>query len=116
MYLANENFPRPGTILLREHGHTIHSIQEDTPGISDEEVISIASQNNLVILTFDRDYGELIFKYAIHNPPAVIYFREKGNTPLFAGQTLLKLLSEAALQFEKAFTVIEETNIRQRFY
>ena len=62
-FLANENFPRPSTIILRENGLSVKSIQEDFPGISDEEVIEIASKSNLIILTFDSDYGEIIFKY-----------------------------------------------------
>ena len=61
-------------------------IQEEFPGISDEEVLKRATDLNYIILTFDRDYGELIFRYHLINPPAVIYFREKGKDPLFAGQ------------------------------
>lgn len=61
IFLANENFLRPGTIFLREKGFHIKSIQEDFPGITDEEVIKIAQGLDLIILTFDRDYGELIF-------------------------------------------------------
>ena len=74
MFLANENFPRPSTLILREHGFTIKSIQEDHAGISDLEVIKMALSLNLIILTFDSDYGELIFKYAKENPPSVVFF------------------------------------------
>jgi predicted nuclease of predicted toxin-antitoxin system len=62
MFLANENFPRPSTIILRENGFIIKSVQEDYSGISDLEVMKIALELNLIILTFDSDYGELIFK------------------------------------------------------
>ncbi len=80
-FLANENFPGPSTIILREKGFNIKSIQEDSPGIPDEDVIQIALDLNLIILTFDGDYGELIFKYSSNNPPSVVFFREKGNMP-----------------------------------
>jgi len=116
MFLANENFPKPSTIKLREKGWSVKSIQEDSPGISDNEVIKMASQLNLIILTFDSDYGELIFKYGKENPPAVIFFRDKGNAPEFAGLMLLSLLENNMLSFSNAFTVIEAKNIRQRFY
>jgi predicted nuclease of predicted toxin-antitoxin system len=79
-------------------------------------VIALASEMNLIILTFDRDYGELIFKYSIKAPPAVIYFREKGQSPFFAGQILGNFLSDSDITFKNAFTVIEDKNIRQRFY
>ena len=95
MFLTNENFPRPSTIILRENGFTVKSIQEDFPGISDKEVIKIALDLNLIILTFDRDYGELIFKYSSDNPPAVVFFREKGINPEFAGLSLITLLTNS---------------------
>jgi len=116
MFLANENFPRPGIILLRENGFTVTSIQEDSPGISDNEIMKIALDLNLIILTFDSDYGELIFKYANDNPPAVVFFREKGNSPEFAGNALISLLENKILNFSNAFTVIEVNSVRQRFY
>lgn len=116
MFLANENFPRPSILLLRNSGLTVESIQENSAGISDDEVMTTAIKNNLIILTFDSDYGELIFKYAADKPPAVIYFRDKGQDPLFAGRLLLQAISYSGLNFYNAFTVLEEKNIRQRFY
>ena len=116
MFLANENFPRPSTIILRENGFGVKSIQEDSPGISDEQVIEIALKLNLIILTFDRDYGELIFRYSKDNPPAVIFFREKGNVPDFAGLSVIALLSNSEIKLSGAFSVIEVNNVRQRFY
>jgi predicted nuclease of predicted toxin-antitoxin system len=116
MFLANENFPKPSIILLRENGFHIESIQEKAAGVSDETIIQIAIHQKLIILTFDRDYGELIFRYAQDNPPGIIYFRDKGSDPLFAGKLLLKLINEEKLTFQEAFSVIEEKNIRQRFY
>ena len=116
VFLANENFPRPSTIILRDNGFNIKSIQEDNRGISDEEVIKIALELNLIILTFDRDYGELIFKYSKDNPPSVVFFREKGNVPEFAAMTLINLLENPDISLSGAFTVIEDKSIRQRFY
>ena len=102
--------------MLREKGFNVKSIQEDSPGISDDEVMKIALQLNLIIPTFDSDYGKLIFKYANDNPPAVVFFREKGSSPEFAGSALLSLLENKVLNLSNAFTVIEVNNVRQRFY
>ena len=116
MFLANENFPKPSIIMLREKGFDVSSVQEDCPGVEDYEVMKIASAQNLIILTFDSDYGELIFKYAKENPPAVVFFRDKGNSPLFAGNALLRLLEHTNITLLNAFTVIETNGVRQRFY
>ena len=116
MFLANENFPRPSILLLRENGFEVKSIQEEFRGIPDDIVMNIAIEMNLIILTFDSDYGELIFKHSKDNPPAVVYFREKGLDPLFAGRLLLVLISKPGITLSNSFTVIEEKNVRQRFY
>ncbi|MCC6289676.1 MAG: DUF5615 family PIN-like protein [Chitinophagaceae bacterium] len=116
MFLANENFPRPSTIILREKGFIVKSRQEDSPGITDPQVMEIATASNLIILTFDSDYGELIFKYEKDNPPSVVYFREKGNQPEFAATALLSIIENTSIELTGAFTVIEANNIRQRFY
>ena len=93
-FLANENFPFPSINLLREKGLEIFSIAENTSAISDKEILEKASKESLVILTFDRDYGELIFKYMVNNPPSVVYFRFKGANPLSAGEVLIRLINE----------------------
>jgi predicted nuclease of predicted toxin-antitoxin system len=116
MFLANENFPRPSTLILRQNGFEVRSIQEESSGISDIEVIGIAKESNLIILTFDSDYGEIIFRHSYIDPPSVVFFREKGNKPDFAGNTLNKLLKENKLNLRGAFTVIETFSLRQRFY
>src|SRR5690606_3251100 len=97
-------------------GFAVESIQEKNQGASDEFVLRYAIENKLTILTFDRDYGELVFRYAQENPPPVVYFRSKGISPTAAGELLLKLIKENSIEITNAFTVIEEKNIRQRFY
>lgn len=60
MFLANENFPYPSIRLLRQKGAKVISIQEISAGIDDRDVIRKALALNLIILTFDKDYDELI--------------------------------------------------------
>lgn len=102
--------------MLRQKGFDVISIQEKSPGISDIEVMEIAIEQGLIILTFDSDYGELIFKYTKDNPPAVVYFRDKGNSPAFAATILIRLLAAEKITLSNAFTVVSTNNVRQRFY
>jgi predicted nuclease of predicted toxin-antitoxin system len=116
MFLANENFPRPSILYLRNQGYYVVSIQETYQGIPDNDVLQIAKDQGLIILTFDRDYGELIFRYAVDNPPSVFYFRSKGDWPLFVGKFLHELLVSIQIDISAAFTVVDKDSIRQRFY
>lgn len=56
-FLANENFPDPSILLLRDAGHDVRSIRTDHPGISDQQVIAFAQAEDRIIITFDKDYG-----------------------------------------------------------
>lgn len=115
-FLANENFPYQSILLLRQKGFKVTSVWEDYSGISDIEVIDIANKKELIILTFDKDHGEIIFKLGRENPPAVVFFRFKGETPEAAGMTLLTIIQNEAFELKKKFTVVERENIRQRNY
>ena len=60
-FLANENFPLLSVRLLREAGHRVVSIIQEAPGGKDEDILKRAHTERLINLTFDRDYGELIY-------------------------------------------------------
>lgn len=62
-FLANENIPRISVLLIRNTGYDIVSVGDEFPGISDPEVIAFANAEERTIITFDSDYGELIFKH-----------------------------------------------------
>ncbi|RFP65758.1 hypothetical protein D0N36_07450 [Hymenobacter lapidiphilus] len=69
-FLADDNFPYPSVRFLRAAGLDVYSIQESAASVADTEVMALAGQLNRTILTFDRDYGELIYRFN-HRPPAV---------------------------------------------
>ena len=82
-FLANENFPLTSVNKLRSTGIDIISVIEIMAGANDERVLSHAHQEGRVILTFDRDYGELIYRQKLPVPVGVIYFRFTPRTPEF---------------------------------
>ena len=73
-----------------------------------------AADEQRVILTFDRDYGELIYRLRLRSPKGVIYLRFRPHTPEEPASILLNLLQTEGLQFEEWFTVVERDQIRQR--
>lgn len=113
-FLANENFPLPSVRLLERHDYVIQSITELSPGISDIEVLSKAARDEQVILTFDRDYGELIYRLQLPPPFGILYFRYQPLTPLEPAEQLLKILQRQDITLKARFTVLERDQIRQR--
>jgi predicted nuclease of predicted toxin-antitoxin system len=61
-FVADENFPRLALLLLRKSGFDVAGIAETSPGLSDREVLGIASTEGRTLLTFDKDFGELAFR------------------------------------------------------
>jgi predicted nuclease of predicted toxin-antitoxin system len=112
-FLANENIPQAAIEKLRNAGFDVVSVSENFPSVKDEAVILFASMENRIIITFDRDYGELIFKHNLKHSAGVIYLRIQNYQPAEPAEILLNLF-KTDLNFEGFFTVISETNIRQR--
>jgi len=113
-FLANENFPLASVTRLREAGHDVAAVIEDLPGAKDSEVLARAAREERTVLTFDRDYGELIYRLGLPTPVGVIYFRFDPLTPEEPAERLLRLLTVSDLSLEKKFTVVERGQVRQR--
>lgn len=79
--LLNENFPRPSVSRLRDRGFDVLPIAQFHPGLSDTDVLALAVREHRWLVTFDRDYGELIFASGLPPPPAVILLRVRSYSP-----------------------------------
>jgi predicted nuclease of predicted toxin-antitoxin system len=111
--LANENFPQPSIEILRAAGHDVLAIREYAPRSSDQAVLSLAVEQYRWILTFDRDYGDLIFARGVQHPPSVILLRLDSYRPEDPGRLLLRVFDEG-LAFDGFFVVIEVERLRRR--
>lgn len=113
-FLANENFPLLSVRLLREAGHYVVSIIQEAPGSKDEDILKRAHTERLIILTFDRDYGELIYRHKALPPAGVVYFRFTPATPSEPAEIFLNVIDRAALSVFGKFTIVERGRVRQR--
>ncbi|MGH7953114.1 MAG: DUF5615 family PIN-like protein [Limisphaerales bacterium] len=77
-------------------------------------ILRRAHDEQRTLLTFDRDYGELIFKRRLAPPPAVLFLRFDPGTPLEPAEILLKLFQFSNLEWSGYFTVLTRDQIRQR--
>jgi predicted nuclease of predicted toxin-antitoxin system len=114
--LANENFPLKSVHILRAAGFDVRVVGVELPGITDQEVMEVAMREERTILTFDRHYGELIFRDGCRPPSGVIYLRWQRFGPEDPGRYLAELLKDTDIDFAHALTVIDEDTIRQRRY
>ncbi len=114
-FLANENFPGPSVQKLRANGFDVRYNCEDFPSISDKAVLELAILEKRTVLTHDRDYGELVFRYGFRPEKGVVYFRLEDYLPHEPGEITLRLLSSNDFQMLGFFTVVDGwDNMRQR--
>lgn len=57
------------------------AVRDACPGWVDGESMSIAVNEQRWIITFDRDYGDLVFKQSLPAPPAIVLLRESHYRP-----------------------------------
>ena len=112
--LADENVPLASVLILREAGHDIVAVAEARPGASDREVLDMAVAENRILLTFDRDFGMLVYRAGVEAPSGVVLFRFIPASPEEPSEVLLGLLERPELEFEGYFTVIDRERVRQR--
>jgi predicted nuclease of predicted toxin-antitoxin system len=113
-WLADENIPLARIRRLRATGHDVAAIIEDAPGSDDTVVLAWAVQEGRIILTFDRDYGELIYKRRLLPPLGTVFFRIIPATPEEPAERLLQLLTAPGFSLEGNFTIVESGQARQR--
>lgn len=77
---ANENIEAEAVAFLRNLGHDVTYAAEIQPRAPDEEVLARATSEARVLITSDKDFGELCF---VQGRPShgVVLLRSKDVTP-----------------------------------
>ncbi|WP_425393126.1 DUF5615 family PIN-like protein [Ekhidna sp.] len=101
---------------LKSKGFDITSIGVDDSGISDEYVMKTAMEQDRTIITYDSDYGELIFKHGFKPNAGIIFIRQQPADPLETAKIVDRLTSNSNLSFERTLTVVDSNSLRQKKY
>ena len=110
--LANENFPKDAVDALRERGHDVFWVREEKPGIADVEVLRIAQTEGRLLITFDKDFGELAFKQRLNTAKiGIILFRIVPKSVAHIATFAVTAL-ESRDDWHGHFSVVEENRIR----
>lgn len=112
--LADENVPLPSVDALRAAGHDVASISRESPGLPDPAVLARALAEDRLVLTFDRDFGELIFARGESGRPGVVLLRFVPASPTEPGALMSELLDRSDFTLAGFFTVVDRDHVRQR--
>jgi predicted nuclease of predicted toxin-antitoxin system len=89
------------------------SVQEILRGADDRAVLEMARAENRVIATFDKDFGELAFRYELPAESGVILFRLSAASPAVDNARALAAL-ESRDDWAGHFSVVTDRRIRIR--
>ena len=112
-FLANENFPGAAVSVLKSAGHDVVWVRIAAPGTSDPEVLARAAREARILLTFDKDFGELARKSALPATCGVVLFRIPMPKPTDVGVRLADLIA-ARYDWAGHFSVVEPGRVRMR--
>jgi predicted nuclease of predicted toxin-antitoxin system len=79
--ILNENMPTTVVLLLRERGHNVFAVKESMRGAKDPDILARAHAEFRIVVTQDKDFGELAFCSGLPAQCGVILFRLHGSNP-----------------------------------
>ena len=112
--LADESIDKPIVDRLRQDGHSVLYIAEFAPSIDDDTVLQQANENDTLLITADKDFGELVFRQGrIH--VGVVLVRLAGLLSHAKARTVSTVLANHGDELLNAFSVIspERVSIRR---
>ena len=109
--LADECIEKSVVEYLRVNKFNVDAVSELNPGASDITVIDLANNRDCILLTADKDFGELIFRQGKISK-GVILVRLHGLSKERKSYLIAQTIREHQNQLTNSFTVIESTQIR----
>ena len=110
-FLANENVPTEAVELCRYNGVDLTWVREIAVGADDETVLALALAENRVLVTFDKDFGEMAFRQGKAATCGVVLLRPRLREADYVAQFAAAVLSQS-VTWEGHFCVAREGQMR----
>ncbi len=111
--LADECCPRAVVEAMRESGIDVRYAAETDARSADTDLLSLANDEQRIVVTEDFDFGDLLFRDHLPAIGAIILFLPDLG-PDDRAKRLLTVLGSADLDFCGKLTIIEKRRVRQR--
>jgi len=112
--LADENIPLDSMRALRTAGHDVFAAAESAAGATDEVLLERAGVDGRLILTFDRDFGELAARHGRAAPAGILLIRIVPRDANELTELLLELLARPDVRWSDHMSVVDRVHLRQR--
>jgi predicted nuclease of predicted toxin-antitoxin system len=109
--LLDENFPHSAAQGLTQAGHDVQSMRTLDPGVPDLRVLALAREQGRCLVTFDADFGDLVFQHGAEPPQCIVYLRMH---PIASDAALALTLQALEGPLDGVFIVATERGFRRR--
>lgn len=110
-FLVDECTGTKVAAFLREDGYEVFSVYEQARGSTDDELIYKAFEENWILITNDKDFGEKVFREGYQHR-GIVFLRLADERATNKISVLDALLAQYTDQLADAFTVVTENSVR----
>ena len=111
--LADEGVAAAIVTRLRSAGHDVVYVAELSPGITDDSVLELADADERIVMTADKDFGELVFRLR-RAMVGVLLVRLPGQPSESRAEAVTRALQEHGEEMPGTFTVLTPGLVRIR--
>ena len=112
--LIDESVDQTITDQLITDGYDVWSIADIEPGITDAEVLQRANELSALLVTADKDFGELVFHRGSGASSGVVLIRLSGLSAQHKAEIVIRAFRENDSRFLQSFSVIGSGSVRIR--
>lgn len=95
--LLDENLPRSAAEALARAGHDVLHVAQAEAAADDRRVLAMARVQRRMLVTFDADFGDLVYRLGEPAPPAILYLRLHPIDGAAAAELVLQALGQPVL-------------------
>jgi len=110
-WLADENVERPIIEHLRRTGLDVVSVAEELPSATDSKILDLANKEGRIILTNDKDFGELAF-LGQRATKGIVLLRFKTEDSQLKIRFVARFLGKHGDDLDRKFVVLRESGAR----
>jgi len=110
-FLADESCDFAVVHALRAAGHDVVAVAEVARGAEDSAIVALARSDARILLTEDKDFGQLVFA-AAHHTAGVIFLRWPVGARSALGTAVVELVSTQGDSLLGSFAVVEPGKVR----
>ncbi|WP_417909566.1 DUF5615 family PIN-like protein [Candidatus Electronema sp. PJ] len=97
--------------FLREDGHDVKAVRDVDPCLKDEEIIRMAAWEQPIVMTMDKDFGELVYHSSMRHC-GVLLLRLEDAAAAKKVQVVQHILANYAAQIKDSFCVFQNDKFR----